>query len=203
MEGVVMRWVPLCGVIIFGFLGSSQVALAAPPPGFSEVITHCESCHGSKGESSTPSIPRLNGQSADYLLLRLREFSDPTSQSSHAFDNMWPVVTAMNDDSKKQIAEYFAQQTPPSITLTGPASGKKLYEEGLHAQSVAACASCHGSNAEGGPSAPRLAGQQLEYLKTQLWDFNFVTRVHGPMNARAMKFMSEDIDALASYLAGR
>lgn len=190
-------------MILCAYFGSGAQALAATPPTFSEIISHCESCHGIGGNSTTPSVPRLNGLSGDYLFLRLQEFRNPTSQSIHATDNMWPVVTSLSDDTKRKIADHFAQQPPTRVTLAGPALGKRLYEQGLPAQNVPACSSCHGLQAEGSASGPRLAGQHLEYLKTQLWSFNLVSRVHGTMNAGAMKFMSEDIDALATYLAGR
>jgi cytochrome c553 len=196
-----MNRILVASVVICSYLGSGQVGHAGSPPAFSELIAHCESCHGPNGNSATASIPRLNGQPSDYLLLRLKEFDNPTSQTTHAFDNMWPVVTAMSDDTKRQIADYFAQQSLPKVTLAGPLTGKKLYEQGV--AGFASCQNCHGPAAEGSVTAPRLAGQQLEYLKTQLWSFNFVTRVHGPMNAGAMKMMSGDIDALATYLAGK
>lgn len=191
-----MSRILICGIAISAFLGGIQAVLAAAPPTFTEVISHCESCHGPKGNSSTPSVPRLNGQSADFLLMRLKGFGALTSQSAHAFDNMWLAVTAMNDDKKSRIAKYFSRQSPPNVTLAGPPLGKTLYEEGIPAKNVVACTSCHGARAEGSRGAPRLAGQQLEYLKTQLWAFNYLHRVHDSMDA-------EEIDAIASYLAGK
>jgi cytochrome c553 len=75
---------------------------------------------------------------------------------------------------------------------------EKPYENGLPAEGVVACQSCHGAHGEGQGAVPQLAGQKEEYLKMQLWAFNFVARVHGTMNSGAMKFSSEQIEAISA-----
>ena len=37
----------------------------------------CQGCHGEKGDSTDPSVPRLNGQQLRYLQLRLDSFRYP------------------------------------------------------------------------------------------------------------------------------
>ena len=181
-------------------LGSGVLpASAAPDAG---LIAHCQSCHGD-GAGAKPDAPRLNGLSADYLLQRLKAFAAPVTQSPHAIDNMWSVVVQMPDAQKRDLAAYFASLAAPKVSLSGPAAGRTIYQRGLPADKVAGCGYCHGASAEGLGTNPRLAGQKPEYLKMQLWAFNLTARLHGAMNSGAMKMTSEQIDALAAYLAGK
>jgi cytochrome c553 len=173
-------------------------ALAAPD---AALIAHCQSCHGD-GPGSKADAPRLNGLSADYLLKRLQDFSVPINQSPHAIDNMWSVVVDMPESAKRELVDYFAGLPPFKAALNGPAMGRDLYLKGMP-QAVSACGTCHGVSAEGEGINPRLAGQKQEYLKMQLWAFNLVARIHGAMNVGALKMSSEQIDALAAYLAGK
>jgi cytochrome c553 len=190
----------LFAATFFAIVGAGQ-----PAPAASDSVTalaaRCQRCHGDQA-GSKPDAARLNGLSGDYLFRRLKAFSNPIDQSPHALDNMWAPIVNTNDTGKRELADYFANQPAPAAKLDGPALGKSLYEQGIPAEGVAACQSCHGPRGEGQGAAPRLAGQKRGYLEMQLWAFNFVARVHGEMNAGAMKFSSGQIEALAAYLAG-
>jgi len=63
---------------------------------------------------------------------------------------------------------------------------------------------CHGASLMGQQHIPRLAGQQREYLKTQLRGFKAQTRfdMDGQMSSAAQPLSDADIDTLANYLAG-
>jgi cytochrome c553 len=186
--------------MLFAAIGTEQSALAASTPS-TALTARCESCHGDQG-GSKPDAARLNGLSSDYLFARLKAFANPIDQSPHAIDNMWSVIINMSDNDKRQLADYFANQAAPAAKLNGPVLGRNLYEQGIPAQGVAACQSCHGPRGDGQGAVPRLAGQKQEYLKMQLWAFNLVAREHGAMNSGAMKLSSDQIDALSAYLAG-
>ncbi len=127
----------------------------------------------------------------------------PIDQSPHAIDNMWSEVVEMPDNTKRDLAGAFAVLPAPQVMLGASGPGRDLYQRGLPEQGVASCAGCHGEVADGKGAAPRLAGQKPDYLKMQLWAFNLTARVHGPMNAGALKFSPAQIDALANYLAGK
>ncbi len=62
---------------------------------------------------------------------------------------------------------------------------------------------CHGPALLGLQHIPALAGQQPEYLKTQLLGFKAQTRfdMDGNMTAAAQPLTPADIDLLAQYLA--
>ena len=66
------------------------------------------------------------------------------------------------------------------------------------------CVQCHGHALVGVQHIPRLAGQQYEYLRTQLRGFKAQTRadLDGNMTSAAQPLTEKDIDVLADYLAG-
>jgi cytochrome c553 len=176
----------------------AQGASGAPP----ELIKTCESCHGPGGNGDTPSTPRLNGQLSAYIVNRLRELSDLTRNSMHATLAMHDIAQ-MKDSLKAEVADYFSHQPPtPAQPQPGKlaAMGERLYANGDSADQIPPCQSCHGAHAEGQGMAPRLAGQHRDYLKTQLWDFNFVMRENATMHPNAMKLSADQIDALVAYL---
>jgi len=177
-----MRHAILAASILAACCTAALAQGTSVPPG---LITTCESCHGPGGNGATPSTPRLNGQLSPYIVNRLQELADLTRNSIHA------------------VADYFSHQAPtPARPQTGKlaAIGKQLYVSGDSATGIQACQSCHGANAEGQGNVPRLAGQHRDYLKIQLWDFNFATREHTVMNGNAMKLSSDQIDGLVAYL---
>jgi len=76
--------------------------------------------------------------------------------------------------------------------LAGRGLAEKLY-----------CTQCHGAELQGQQHIPRLAGQQTEYLRTQLLGFKAGTRfdMDGNMTAAAQALTPADIETLASYLS--
>ena len=68
------------------------------------------------------------------------------------------------------------------------------------------CAACHSDNGQGGKKGeyPRIAGQQVKYLETQLRNFRSRTRVNIPMfpYTQERELSDEDIKEISAYLAG-
>ncbi|MBU6505340.1 MAG: cytochrome c4 [Betaproteobacteria bacterium] len=141
----------------------------------------CASCHGGvagqdNGTSINPSYPNLAGQQAVYLETELQEFRDHSRTDPAAKDMMWGLAASLTPAQMKQLAEFYAGQKPRSNPgRSDPAlvaGGQKIFAEGNPAQGVPACATCHGSSAEGNGPIPRLAGQHADYLYKQLMVFN-------------------------------
>jgi cytochrome c553 len=65
------------------------------------------------------------------------------------------------------------------------------------------CTQCRGAELQGQQHIPRLAGQQAEYLRTQLLGFKAGTRfdMDGNMTAAAQPLTPADIETLASWLS--
>lgn len=176
-------------------------ALAQTPKG--DVIAQCEGCHGASARGQPAETPRLNGQRADYLLRRLNDLTIPGIQAPRSIEAMWSNSHKLDEATRQQVAAHFSQQAPTNVLAKSASpSAKNLYERGLASAGIPACQACHGNKGEGGPATPRLAGQRKEYLSTQLWAFNLVARIHGPMNNTALKLMADQIESLASYMAG-
>jgi cytochrome c553 len=188
--------------LVAAVYASSPAFAQDAQPSFSEIAPDCESCHGPKGNSLKVDVPRLNGQPSGYLTKRLFGFLNVTNQTPHATNSMWQKALSLGDPLKIRLADYFAQQAP-TLPRPGPlaARGKAIYERGIPDHDVAACQQCHGSSGEGQGAFPRIAGQHSEYIKTQLWAFNFSLRVHGQMTRTTQMLRSDDIEALASYLS--
>lgn len=60
------------------------------------------------------------------------------------------------------------------------------------------CSLCHGDKGQGNNTYPRLAGQNVEYLKKQLHDFKSGRRL-GTMNEMAVDLTEEEISSLALF----
>jgi cytochrome c553 len=190
-------------------LALGSVLLAAPvgadenSDAIRKIVAPCESCHGSGGNSTTHSVPRLNGQQAAYIWQRLSSFRDPNTQTPSAIHAMWDIATHIPPDQINGIGWYFASQAPTTSRTSGQATslGKKIYMEGAGA-TVPACQRCHGARGEGSGAVPRLAGQHADYLSAQLLSFNVRTRYHDKMDNNAGAMSLEQIEAVSEFLAG-
>lgn len=187
-------------------LGAFSATMLAGPvcaqpaaPAFGTLIANCEGCHGPKGNSTLSSVPRLNGQQAGYLRQRLEDFFSLTDPEPHAGDRMVSPA-GWSDDSKDEVAAYFAAQRPAAGYGASPA-GRRIYENGLPAQGVLACHQCHGRAGEGDGLVPRIAGQHADYLATQIWAFGFGLRAHGTANDKTNKLTPAQITAVVFYLS--
>jgi cytochrome c553 len=166
------------------------------------LIQRCESCHGTGGNSEAPATPRLNGQLPGYILARLADFRDVNRETPHAAFNMWHVAFQLSDSEKRKIAAYFGAQ-PATPAKPGPLAdaGRRIYEQGVPSRAMA-CQLCHGPQGKGHGITARLAGQHAAYLQTQLSQFNLQMRKNDLMHPDTERLTNEQIDALASYLAG-
>jgi len=167
-----------------------------------EMLQSCEGCHGAGGDSQVASTPRLNGQQAGYIIDRLKKLSKETQTNPHAQIGMFKELAAQDDATRMSIANYFSGQ-PPTSPKPGDraAEGKRVFENGSKADNVIACNQCHGAQAEGHDTTPRLAGQHADYLKAQLRLFNLKFRDHVLMKPNTKTMSDGTMDALVSYLA--
>lgn len=163
----------------------------------------CAACHGVDGNSPLPANPSLAGQHADYIAKQLKNFK--SGERKNAI--MAPMVASLSEDDMKNVAAYFANQTPRGGATKDVASvetGRKIFRGGVTSSGVAACAGCHSPNGAGIPAQyPRIAGQHVEYTTAQLKAFRSGERANDPnnmMRSVAAKLSDGEIDALARYV---
>jgi cytochrome c553 len=161
----------------------------------------CEGCHGPRGDSFDGSIPRLNGQHADYIISRVRQLLDLPDRPARS--EISKLAAKQETEALASIAGYFAAQRPsPRKPGRLAEAGKHIYENGDPAHFITACKSCHGPAGEGHGATPRLAGQHANYLERQLGLFSSGLRENRRMHFNTLDLSDDQIDALASYLAG-
>jgi cytochrome c553 len=135
-------------------------------------ITYCKDCHGlsAQGYYGYLTMPRLAGQTPEYIENSLRAFADG-KRERHFLLNM-PRVHGLSPEMRTALAAYFHGLNPPPLgggAARGQVSlGKTIYQDGLPEANVPACAACHGPEAKGEGVIPRLAGQLYPYLVKEL-----------------------------------
>jgi cytochrome c553 len=187
------------GLVLIAALTEAQEK-AAP-----DLVTRvCSTCHGPRGTSISPMFPNLAGQQAVYLETQLKAFRDRSRADPHAQAFMWGMAAQLTDPAITEIAAYYAAQRPAAGKPAGreeTAAGKKIFEEGIPAQQVPPCQSCHGDKAAGNGPFPRLAGQHRPYLERQLAAFISNARANEVMHATAKDLTALQISQIAAFLS--
>ena len=163
----------------------------------------CVSCHGAAGNSTIATNPKLAGQIAAYTHKQLVDFTTP----NRANPVMSPYAKMLTEEDKKNVSAYLAAQSQKQGAAKNKdivELGKKIYRGGIAGTGVAACASCHGANANGIPAQfPRLAGQHQDYTVAQLQAFKSGARKNSvQMTTLAKRMSDEEMKAVADYIAG-
>jgi cytochrome c553 len=166
----------------------------------------CTSCHGSYGRSDSPTFPNLAGQQKAYLVVQLKAFRDKSRADPHARTYMFGMAARLDDATIDGLASYFSSQTPAAPTIgdaQSVARGKAIFADGIDASGVPACSACHGANAEGADTVPRLAGQHPEYIINQLQAFQTMARANETMHDNSKNLSAPDSAAVAAFVASQ
>jgi cbb3-type cytochrome c oxidase subunit III len=165
--------------------------------------TTCANCHGASGRSVSPAFPNLAAQTAPYLQAQLHAFRDQTRADPDALSYMWGMASQLSDTTIDAISTYYAAQAPSRAKASDgelTARGKQIFEEGVASQGIPACATCHGPQAHGNNTFPRLAGQHADYLVKQALVIQRGLRA-APVMRDVIKNLSQDqMRAVAKYL---
>ena len=191
---------------IASVLGTVALAESANPPIVAKaeatVTSTCQNCHGPFGNSVSPTFPRLNGQQADYVAAQLKNFRDHSRSDPHARAYMWGMASQLDDAMIEALAHYYMTQKPTAPQTGGALveQGAAIFRNGVEAQGIPACQSCHGEHGEGNGIIPRLAGQHADYLRKQLEAFRSSMRESDVMHVESKDMTDSQIEALVSYL---
>lgn len=201
-----MKWPAIGLTVLVVALTTAFGHAAAQSVAVDLIRRECSTCHGAQGISVSPMFPNLAGQQAPYLEVQLKAFRDRSRADPHAQAFMWGMAAQLTDSTIADIAAYFAGQPPAKGTSADPAeiaAGKKIFEEGIAAQQVPPCQSCHMKNAEGNAVFPRLAGQHRGYLEKQLEVFATGLRANPIMHENAKNLSALQISQVAAFLSSR
>lgn len=184
----------------------NEAAVAAPSAAVAGTEHVCSSCHGMGGRSVSSTFPRLAGQQDEYLVNQLKAFRDKSRADPHAHTYMWGMAARLSDPTIDGLAGYYAAQAPVHGSPGDPAemaAGKKIFDEGIPANNVPACAACHGEQAQGAGAIPRLAGQHRSYLERQLDAFSSNARANEIMHENSKNLTPQQISRVAAFLSAQ
>ena len=202
---------PLQALVLLTFLGLSLPQLSAaqgdPAAGEAQAGT-CAACHGMDGNSTVAQWPKIAGQHEDYLdrhITLIRDGARPVPE-------MQGIVAGLSDQDIANLSAYFAaQDIRMGVADEGLVPlGRRIYQAGNAETGVPACMACHGPAGEGNPLSgyPALAGQHSVYTAKMLNGFRAGTTwgaedvASRTMTEVAAELTDEEIEAVASYLAG-
>jgi len=157
-----------------------------------ELSQACTKCHGVDGVSPELEQFTLTGQNPVYLLKQIDRYATGERRGPL----MQRIFENMSAKDRINIAVYYSslKRTDAASTFLSP--GKELYE--------AQCATCHGENALGNESTPRLAGQHAEFINQAVARYRDKAgpRIDPLMAASIVNLKELQIRAIALYLTG-
>jgi cytochrome c553 len=161
MRVISLRWALPAAVLAMGIFAAARVdsePVHAPrgvPVRTGDVagkVEYCTDCHGPSGQGyhGYLTMPRLAGQTPEYIDTQLRNFAD-RSRERNLFIDM-ARVHGLSPDLRARLAAHFRGLDPRPIgggprNLLG--TGKRIYDEGIPEANIPACAVCHGPDAKG------------------------------------------------------
>jgi len=172
-------------------------------------LAYCEDCHGPSGQGFHGyfPIPRLAGQQTEYLKNQLEAFVEHRRTNNIMFNVAHSLSPAM---ISALAADFRALNPPPLGGGARPvaSSGEKIFQNGAPEANVAACAACHGPQAQGSGEIPRLAGQLPDYLFNKLINWSkergqIASRpdISAVMSPVAHSLTRTQVEAVAAYLS--
>jgi cytochrome c553 len=186
---------------VLAALGLSAAAFAQTPPTGdaqrgAKLAYTCKGCHAIpnyKNVYPTYSVPKLEGQHPDYLVVALQAYRN--RERSHG--TMHAHAASMSDQDMADIAAYLAG---PAVIAPDP-NRKPV---GTPPQAAQVCVACHGNDGVGiTPLYPTLSGQHADYLERSLHEYKKGGRKNPVMAGFVGTLTDKDIEALAAYYAAQ
>lgn len=198
---VAVKWVGTVAAVLFctGALAQADEARAK------KIVSGvCSLCHGIDGESSSEVFPRLAGQHWEYVAKQLENFKSGKRESTA----MAQMVASLKPDEMVALGKYFEKKKQSPVPAKDPglaAVGQYIYSNGNKFSGVAACVGCHGPDALGTASLPRLAGQYASYTESQLNQFSKRQRTNdnAVMHTIVEKMTPLEMAAVAEFLSSK
>jgi cytochrome c553 len=173
------------------------------------VALNCTACHGEGGVSTSTLIPTLAGMDAAVVYKQLDDY--------RSGKRLWGVMTAMakalSVQDSADVAAYFAGRPEGLVAINrkgGPqsahgaserGSAERLVFVGDSQRGIPPCTACHGPNGYK-IGAPRLAGQQADYIERQLAAFTQGMRqndINEQMRTIAKQLTQDEMHTIAAF----
>ncbi len=174
------------------FAAQTPVQRAAPSRGDAaagEPLTAmCGGCHGARGISHDAATPSLAGQDAQYLIDAIKAYRK-TRQNW----GMQRYVAGLGDKDINNIAAYYATQLPKAADQA-PSSTQELAEK---------CNRCHDTDDNPSMAAPKMRGQDKDYLVMALRAYRDDRRESSTMHRMSFAYSNAIIEGLATWYASQ
>ena len=151
----------------------------------------CANCHGPDGNSLKTDVPNLAGQNPHYLLTQIDKFVKGQRQ----YEFMQGLMKMLSEEDRINASVFYSSKAVKPASNVTSSNGQKIY--------LQRCVMCHGQQGLGGESIPRLAGQQIGYLRASITRYRDKTgeRIYAPMSAITNGLQNNEIVDLANYLS--
>ena len=174
------------------FAAQTPVKRAAPtrgdPAAGEPASAMCGGCHGSHGVSVDAATPSLAGQDAEYLVKATKAY-----RTTRKNWGMQRYVAGLGDKDIDNIAAFYASQTPKAADQV-PTSTQEL---------AAKCDRCHDQDASPTMAAPKMKGQDKDYLVMALRAYRDDKRESSTMHRMSFPYSNAIIESLASWYASQ
>jgi cytochrome c553 len=181
--------------IFIGLTARAGVAQDIPDPNkeqdFRAKLIQCGICHGAKGKPKPSEFPIIWGQQQNYLIKQMRDFHSGERDSELM---LWISKNLSSEDARR-AAVNFAKRKWPTKSEKDAASAPSA------PRGVDACERCHASGYVGTPQAPRLAGQNYEYLVETMRQFAEGQHKDPTMADLMRRISPADREEMARYLS--
>jgi len=147
----------------------------------------CGGCHGARGVSVDAATPSLAGQDAQYLVRSTQSY-----RTTRKNWGMQRYVAGLGDKDIENIAAYYAAQQPRAADKV-PSSTQDL---------AAKCNRCHDQE-NPGMAAPKMRGQDKDYLVMALRAYRDDKRESSTMHRMSFPYSNAIIESLATWYASQ
>jgi len=148
----------------------------------------CGGCHGAHGVSVDAATPSLAGQDAEYLVKATKAY-----RTTRKNWGMQRYIAGLSDKDIDNIAAFYASRSPKAAD-TVPTSTQEL---------AAKCDRCHDQDATPTMAAPKMKGQDKDYLVMALRAYRDDKRESSTMHRMSFPYSNAIIESLASWYASQ
>jgi cytochrome c553 len=168
---------------------TQRAAASRGDPAAGEPLTAmCGGCHGAGGVSSDAATPSLAGQDAQYLANATKAYR----KTRHNW-GMQRYVAGLSDKDIDNIAAFYVAQKPRAADKV-PSSTQEL---------AAKCDRCHDAEGNGSMPAPKMRGQDKDYLIMAMRAYRDDKRESSTMHRMSGAYSNALIESLASWYASQ